>query len=153
MTEVLVIEVHVKKVVPEVKSVVKDPVEEKISRIENVDTPVLLVRPMRQTAGETEVEKDREGRGVKTEVKRVDVHVAVLLIEKKDPVIKTSQNLQKQGTVLYVKKGMIHTILIFVLHSIWPNTISSLPFEEVEQVRGLCWGIVWPLRLRFTVYV
>ena len=94
------IEVHGRKVVHEAKNVVKDPVEEKISHIENVDTPVLLVRPTRRTVEGIEVEKDREGREVKIEAERINVHAAVVLIEKREPVIKTIQNLQRPGTVV-----------------------------------------------------
>lgn len=108
-----------REVVHEVKSVVKDQVEGKISHIANVDTPVHLVRPTPQTAEEIEVENDQEYREVKIEVRRVNVLEVVVQIEEREQAIKMIQNLRRLGmrmnnTILQIIM-LIVTIIIIII--------------------------------------
>ena len=86
-----------REVVHEAKNVIKDQVEEKISHIANVDTPVHLVRPILQSV--EEIENDQEGQEVKTEIRRINVLKVAVQIEEKEQVTKMILSLQRPGTV------------------------------------------------------
>ena len=92
-------EVHAGEVDHEVKIVVKDQVEEKISHIEDVDIPVHQVHQHLQIVVETEVVKDPEDQEVKIEIKKINDQEVVVQIEKKDQVIKMIPNLQRPGMI------------------------------------------------------